>query len=58
MIGNEEVGERGRNRTFNLLIKSQLLCQLSYAPTANAKIGTNIYYNIRITSVLRAPIRG
>jgi hypothetical protein len=28
-------GERGRNRTFNLLIKSQLLCQLSYAPTAN-----------------------
>jgi len=31
---------------------------LSYAPTANAKIGTNIYYNIRITSVLRAPIRG
>ena len=29
---NKEVGERGRNRTFNLLIKSQLLCQLSYAP--------------------------
>jgi hypothetical protein len=27
-------GERGRNRTFNLLIKSQLLCQLSYAPFA------------------------
>ena len=27
-----ENGERGRNRTFNLLIKSQLLCQLSYAP--------------------------
>ena len=26
-------GERGRNRTFNLLIKSQLLCQLSYAPS-------------------------
>jgi hypothetical protein len=26
------IGERGRNRTFNLLIKSQLLCQLSYAP--------------------------
>src|ERR1039458_3141514 len=26
-------GERGRNRTSNLLIKSQLLCQLSYAPT-------------------------
>src|SRR5215470_20020624 len=28
------IGERGRNRTFNLLIKSQLLCQLSYAPFA------------------------
>src|SRR5438445_9059287 len=28
----ENVGERGRNRTYNLLIKSQLLCQLSYAP--------------------------
>jgi hypothetical protein len=28
-------GERGRNRTFNLLIKSQLLCQLSYAPAPN-----------------------
>src|SRR5215469_374350 len=27
------VGERGRNRTFNLWIKSPLLCQLSYAPT-------------------------
>ena len=27
-------GERGRNRTYNLLIKSQLLCQLSYAPTS------------------------
>ena len=25
-------GERGGNRTCNLLIKSQLLCQLSYAP--------------------------
>ena len=31
-IGKEGVGERGWNRTFNLLIKSQLLCQLSYAP--------------------------
>jgi hypothetical protein len=28
----ENSGERGRNRTYNLLIKSQLLCQLSYAP--------------------------
>ena len=26
------IGERGRNRTYNLLIKSHLLCQLSYAP--------------------------
>src|SRR5436305_11506783 len=33
-------GERGRNRTFNLLIKSQLLCQLSYAPTVgNSRVG-------------------
>ncbi len=31
----EKDGERGRNRTFNLLIKSQLLCQLSYAPYVN-----------------------
>ena len=30
----DTIGERGRNRTFNLLIKSQLLCQLSYAPSA------------------------
>jgi hypothetical protein len=30
-------GERGRNRTFNLLIKSQLLCQLSYAPFNNLR---------------------
>jgi hypothetical protein len=40
-------GERGRNRTFNLLIKSQLLCQLSYAPTANGMVGTNPDYTIR-----------
>jgi hypothetical protein len=31
-------GERGRNRTFNLLIKSQLLCQLSYAPTVGIRL--------------------
>jgi hypothetical protein len=31
-------GERGRNRTYNLLIKSQLLCQLSYAPESFAFI--------------------
>jgi hypothetical protein len=35
-----KVGERGRNRTFNLLIKRQLLCQLSYAPTVgNSQVG-------------------
>ncbi len=28
-------GERGGNRTYNLLIKSQLLCQLSYAPPSH-----------------------
>ena len=33
----EKSGERGRNRTFNLLIKSQLLCQLSYAPTLSVE---------------------
>ena len=32
-------GERGRNRTYNLLIKSQLLCQLSYAPTLDRRFG-------------------
>ncbi len=31
-------GERGRNRTYNLLIKSQLLCQLSYAPTVGVLV--------------------
>jgi integrase len=35
----EEDGERGRNRTYNLLIKSQLLCQLSYAPSAESRGG-------------------
>src|SRR5438876_4302198 len=34
----EKDGERGRNRTFNLLIKSQLLCQLSYAPGCEEKL--------------------
>jgi hypothetical protein len=34
-----ESGERGRNRTYNLLIKSQLLCQLSYAPFWGMAIG-------------------
>ena len=29
-------GGRGRNRTFNLSIKSRMLCQLSYASGTNA----------------------
>jgi hypothetical protein len=33
LVLRELSGERGGNRTYNLLIKSQLLCQLSYAPT-------------------------
>ena len=39
-------GERGRNRTYNLLIKSQLLCQLSYAPGRTDKGRTTFDYNI------------
>src|SRR5208337_2859568 len=35
---DSEDGERGRNRTYNLLIKSQLLCQLSYAPFNDLRI--------------------
>ena len=37
-IGSQVIemsGERGGNRTYNLLIKSQLLCQLSYAPVCS-----------------------
>ena len=42
-------GERGRNRTYNLLIKSQLLCQLSYAPTVGIwRVRTNKNYSIRL----------
>ena len=37
MLNEWVSGERGRNRTFNLLIKSQLLCQLSYAPFISGK---------------------
>jgi hypothetical protein len=40
-------GERGRNRTFNLLIKSQLLCQLSYAPAQKGRLQNGEHdYNI------------
>ena len=31
-------GEHGRNRTYNLRIKSPLLCQLSYVPTVRLNI--------------------
>ena len=33
-------GERGRNRTYNLVIKSHLLCQLSYAPVSVGRLGS------------------
>ena len=47
-VPEKKVGERGRNRTYNLLIKSQLLCQLSYAPAGGNIAGkTNKNYNIR-----------
>jgi hypothetical protein len=48
-----DFGERGRNRTYNLLIKSQLLCQLSYAPTANGGVRTNSNYIILVVRSLR-----
>ena len=44
----EDVGERGRNRTYNLLIKSQLLCQLSYAPGPGTEIDHAGKYNFSI----------
>ena len=41
----EKSGERGRNRTFNLVIKSHLLCQLSYAPDFNAtKVVAGVHF--------------
>ena len=46
-------GERGRNRTYNLLIKSQLLCQLSYAPATAVRWEQTLI----ISSVLRRPAR-
>ena len=39
-------GERGQNRTVNLLIKSQLLCQLSYASTIKPRWATTIDYHV------------
>ena len=53
----EKNGERGRNRTFNLLIKSQLLCQLSYAPTVGKNpVGRNKNYNIHFHITLETAI--
>jgi len=49
IVNVEDDGERGRNRTYNLLIKSQLLCQLSYAPTANGEVRTTCDYTIRFS---------
>ena len=46
-------GERGRNRTYNLLIKSQLLCQLSYAPATAVRWEQSLI----ISSVLHRPVR-
>ncbi len=36
----DSAGERGRNRTYNLVIKSHLLCQLSYAPCEVGRIAS------------------
>jgi hypothetical protein len=48
-------GERGRNRTFNLLIKSQLLCQLSYAPSVDSpRLRT---FRLRVWLKLPAKVR-
>ena len=49
----EKSGERGRNRTYNLLIKSQLLCQLSYAPEPLALIDWG-----ESTGLMAANLRG
>jgi hypothetical protein len=38
-------GERGRNRTYNLVIKSHLLCQLSYAPDSEGWMSAAIAAN-------------
>src|SRR5689334_8182626 len=51
---DRKAGERGRNRTFNLLIKSQLLCQLSYAPAGMAAGRTSKDYIIRNSFQRRA----
>jgi hypothetical protein len=48
----EKSGERGRNRTYNLLIKSQLLCQLSYAPLlTQGENETELYHLVCSTQI-------
>ena len=37
----ELIGGRGRNRTFNLSVKSRMLCQLSYASILLKPCGGN-----------------
>lgn len=34
---NHRVGERSRDRTYNLAVKSRLLYRLSYAPSPNTE---------------------
>ena len=53
-----KVGERGRNRTFNLLIKSQLLCQLSYAPVSHLSGISWEEHAIAVETLARANHRG
>ena len=58
VMKTEGLGERGRNRTFNLLIKSQLLCQLSYAPGSECGnkeglAGTSSSPDLSITAPVR-----
>jgi hypothetical protein len=51
-------GERGRNRTSNLLIKSQLLCQLSYAPAVKTSwMGQPVIVAFPAWTVIRDAIR-
>ena len=47
IVTNEDSGERGRNRTYNLLIKSQLLCQLSYAPATAVRWEQSLIISLR-----------
>ena len=46
-------GERGQNRTVNLLIKSQLLCQLSYASTIRLHFRVNVGNSFHHTTSIK-----